>query len=105
MVCISYLDGSSPAHMRYTIRRLRRKLPHARILLGCWMIERDTESLRETVKADVISTSLRDAVKYCVEAALIQEGKDRTNVEKIRDGALIRSRPAAEAESPALHLP
>ena len=60
---------------------------------------------RETVKADVISTSLRDAVKYCVEATLIQEGKDRTNVEKIRDGALIRSRPAAEAESPALHLP
>jgi predicted PurR-regulated permease PerM len=87
MVCISYLDGSSPAHMRYTIRRLRRKLPHAKILLGCWMTDRDTASLGETVKADVISTTLRDTVKHCVEVAVIQEGKDQTNVEKIRDGA------------------
>jgi hypothetical protein len=29
MVCLSYLDIGSPAHMRYAIRRLRRKL-HAR---------------------------------------------------------------------------
>ena len=36
MVCLSYLDASSPAHMRYTIRRMRRRLPQAQILLGCW---------------------------------------------------------------------
>ncbi len=48
MVCVSYLDAGSPAHMRYTIRRLRRRLPKARILLGCWMADADT--LRETVK-------------------------------------------------------
>src|SRR5262249_32834485 len=50
MVCVSYLDTSSPAHMRYTIRRLRRRLPEARILLGCWMADGDT--LRETAKPD-----------------------------------------------------
>lgn len=36
MVCVSYLDTSSPAHMRYIIRRLRRRLPNAKILLCCW---------------------------------------------------------------------
>ena len=77
MVCISYLDGSSPAHMRYTIRRLRRILPHAKILLACWMIEQDLASLRESVKADGIATTLRDAVKHCIEAAVVRDEKDQ----------------------------
>jgi hypothetical protein len=51
MVCVSYLDAGSPAHMRYTIRRLRRRLPKARILLRCWMA--DADALRETAKPDV----------------------------------------------------
>src|ERR1700676_3834236 len=29
IVCLSYLDASSPAHSRYSVRRLRRKLPKA----------------------------------------------------------------------------
>ena len=37
MICVSYLDASSLAHMRYTIRRLCRRFPKARIMLGCWM--------------------------------------------------------------------
>jgi len=36
MVCLSYLDAGSPARMRYAIRRMRRRLPQAQILLGCW---------------------------------------------------------------------
>jgi hypothetical protein len=39
MVFLSYLDAGSPAHMRYTVRRLRRKLPGAQIVLGCWAAE------------------------------------------------------------------
>ncbi len=27
IVCLIYLDVSGPAHMRYSVRRLRRKLP------------------------------------------------------------------------------
>jgi predicted PurR-regulated permease PerM len=69
MVCVSYLDASSPAHMRYTIRRMRRKLPNAQILLGCWMADADAETLRDTAKADAVVTSLRDAVKLCLAAA------------------------------------
>jgi hypothetical protein len=69
MVCLSYLDAGSPARMRYAIRRMRRKLPEAQILLGCWMADIDTATLREIVKADVVATRLREAVKLCLEAA------------------------------------
>ena len=69
----SYLDTSSPAHIRYIIRRLRRKLPNARILLGCWMADNDTVRLRDAVKADAVATSLRDAVRLCIEAAHVHE--------------------------------
>jgi predicted PurR-regulated permease PerM len=67
MVCVSYLDGRSPAHMRYTIRRLRRRLPQARVLLGCWMADVDT--LIETAKPDDVAGTLRDAVRLCLKAA------------------------------------
>ena len=32
-VCLVYLDAEAPAHMRYSVRRLRRKLPKATIIL------------------------------------------------------------------------
>lgn len=68
MVCVSYLDASSPAHMRYTIRRLRRRLPQARVMLGCWVADIDP-TLRDTTKCDLIAGTLRDALRLCVEAA------------------------------------
>ena len=73
MVCISYLDISgTPSHLRYLIRRMRRKLPHAPILVGLW--PSDDEVLKEArvraiIGADYYVTSLREAVSYCVEAA------------------------------------
>jgi predicted PurR-regulated permease PerM len=71
MVCVSYLDASSPAHMRYTIRRLRRRLPQARIMLGCWVANIDP-ALRDTAKSDIIASTLRDALRLCVEEARTQ---------------------------------
>ena len=67
IVCVSYLDTSSPARMRYTIRRLRRRLPQARIILGCWMA--DVDNLRDAVKPDDVAVTLRDALRLCLEAA------------------------------------
>ena len=72
IVCLVYLDASGPAHMRYSVRRLRRKLPKATIILGCWIKEIDPaalEKLREGAKADLVAASLGDAVKLCIEAA------------------------------------
>jgi hypothetical protein len=69
MVCLSYFDASSPAHMRYAIRRIRRRLPHARILVGCWRTDTDPTLLRDTSKSDAVATSLREAVKLCLGEA------------------------------------
>ena len=71
IVCLVYMDASGPAHMRYSVRRLRRKLPQATIILGCWMKDMDPaalESLREGAKADLAATSLGGALKLCIEA-------------------------------------
>lgn len=70
IVCLVYLDASSPAHMRYSVRRLRRKLPNATIMLGCWMKETDAaalEQLRDGAKADLVAASLGEALKLCIE--------------------------------------
>ena len=71
IVCLVYMDASGPAHMRYSVRRLRRKLPKATIILGCWMKDMDPaalESLREGAKADLAAATLGGALKHCIEA-------------------------------------
>jgi hypothetical protein len=71
VVCLVYLDASGPGHMRYAVRRLRRKLPKATIILGCWMKDMDPaalEQLRDGAKADMAAASLGEAVKMCIEA-------------------------------------
>ena len=71
IVCLVYLDATAPAHMRYSVRRLRRKLPQATIILGCWMRDIDPEGLerlRDGAKADLVAGSLGEAVKLCIEA-------------------------------------
>lgn len=71
IVCLIYLDASGPAHMRYSVRRLRRKLPEATILLGCWVEGIDQsalQSLREGAKADLVAGTLGETVRLCIEA-------------------------------------
>ena len=69
LVCLSYLDGMSAASIRYTIRRMRRKLPNATMVLGCWT-EADPAHLQDLVKADVAVNTLREALAYTVRAAV-----------------------------------
>jgi predicted PurR-regulated permease PerM len=88
IVCLVYLDASGPAHMRYSVRRLRRKLPKATIILGCWVKDIDPAALelvREGAKADLAAASLGDAVKLCIEA---------TGVKDRRHAASKREKPA-----------
>ena len=78
IVCLVYLDPSGPVHMRYSVRRLRRKLPKATIVLGCWMKDIDSaalEQIRVSAKADLVAASLGEAVKLCIEA--VGEKSDR----------------------------
>ncbi len=70
-VCLIYLDSSGPAHMRYSVRRLRRKLPKATIILGCWVKDIDPdalEALRDNAKADLVAGNPGETVKLCIEA-------------------------------------
>ena len=71
LVCLSYLDTQKPAHLHYSVKRLRRKLPQAIIMLACWKVEgtAEREALRLSAKADLVAGSLRDAVMLCLEAA------------------------------------
>jgi predicted PurR-regulated permease PerM len=69
LACVSVLDTRSPTHIRYAIRRLRRKLPNAPIILGCWLTETDPTALAALVKADGGAGTLRDVLKLCLDRA------------------------------------
>src|SRR5919201_1059011 len=69
LVCLSYLDATSLAHMRYTIRRKRRRLPGAQVLLACWKADVDPAALRDSTQADAAATTLPEAARFCLEAA------------------------------------
>jgi predicted PurR-regulated permease PerM len=76
VICLVYLDASGPAHMRYSVRRLRRKLPTATIILCCWFREIDPaalELLREGAKADLVAANLGDAIKLCIGAMGVED--------------------------------
>ncbi|MBB5046577.1 putative PurR-regulated permease PerM [Rhodopseudomonas rhenobacensis] len=80
LVCLSYLDSSSSAHLRYAVRRLRRKMPGVKIMLGCWNIDGDAgqlEALRDAADADFAAATLHDATAICIaEASLIKPAPD-----------------------------
>ena len=74
MVCISYLDiAGTPAHLRYLMQRLRRKLPKGTpILVGLWPAEDAalTDQMVQTeIGADYYTGSLRDTVDTCLKVA------------------------------------
>ena len=85
IICLVYMDATGPAHMRYSVRRLRRKIPKATIILGCWMKEMDPaalEQLRESAKADLAAASLGEAIKLCIEATGVEsQGREREQEE------------------------
>jgi predicted PurR-regulated permease PerM len=73
MVCVSYLGISgNSAHLRYLMRRLRKRLPEAQFLVGLWpaqdQILKDPH-LRQTVGADYYVSTLHEAVEACLAAA------------------------------------
>ena len=73
MVCLCYLEiGGTPSHLRYLLRRLRGRLPAARLLVGLWPTEQailTDDRLRAALGADLYTCSLGEAVEACLEAA------------------------------------
>ncbi len=66
IVCLCYLDCSA-AHVRFMARRIRQRLPHAKIVLGCWLA--DDPSAADALHVDHVATTLHETVRFCLEAA------------------------------------
>ena len=67
-ICVCYIESASAAQIGYAVRRLRRKVPQAFILialLGNYGLTQDTDQLRQASNADAIETSL-DGVRDCL---------------------------------------
>jgi hypothetical protein len=65
IVCLSLISTSSPARARYLVRRIRRRAPLARILVGCWGSPTPAlsgEELAQAISAQAVVYSLPDAV-------------------------------------------
>jgi predicted PurR-regulated permease PerM len=70
IVCLSYLNAKNPAQIRYAVRRLRRKIPKARILVGRWgslETAEETGAEQDGSGADMFAHSLREATRLCIE--------------------------------------
>jgi predicted PurR-regulated permease PerM len=74
LVCLSYLGaGANAAHVRYLVRRLRRILPEgATVLVGFWCDGGGAGALKAlevTAAADAYATTLKQAARFCIDAA------------------------------------
>ena len=72
VVCLSYLDlGSSAAHLRHSIKRIRRQIADATLVVGLWGLAdgENREHLQTTTAADYYVSSLREALSLCLDAA------------------------------------
>ncbi len=75
VACISYLEPDGYANARFLIRRLRRRAPHIKIMLGFWSMTAEAAlhsgALEET-GADALATSLKHARESI--ARVIEDG-------------------------------
>lgn len=78
LVCVGYLDASKSAYIRLALRRLRRAMPHGKIMLGLWNEENEgaVEALASAARADLTALTLRAAVEACAAEARIMDGAE-----------------------------
>ena len=72
LALLSYLEPGGLTNARYLVRRLRRKLPRARIVLGFWTFDAEAATALDAVTVtgcDAVVTSLHEAVTLIVAAA------------------------------------
>jgi len=65
-ICLSYVEPGGLANARYLVRRLHRRLPGARVLVGFWTLDEDSPKARDGARqigADRVVTSLRAAIE------------------------------------------
>ncbi|HET7851617.1 MAG TPA: hypothetical protein VFK91_02570, partial [Methyloceanibacter sp.] len=108
LVCLSYFGASAhAAHVRYLVRRLRRILPDgATVLVGFWADEGGgaaLKSLEATADADAYATTLKEAARFCIDAARGREpGKSEAKSAAAKDDRAPKDgkAPPAKAQKP-----
>ena len=68
-VCVLYLDVRSAAAIRYSVRRLRRKLPRTPVGVCIWG-SANLSLIAEQARADVTIGSIREAIEFCIAPPL-----------------------------------
>jgi hypothetical protein len=72
VVAIAYLElAGAPAELRYLIKRLRQRAPHARIIVGLWPegeAALSDDNIQRAVGADQFASSLRTATEAVLRA-------------------------------------
>jgi hypothetical protein len=70
LICLSYVNPRATQHAHRLTRRLRHHFgDRARIMVGLWAAEpqQDREELLQAMSADMLATSLRQAVRQIEE--------------------------------------
>ena len=72
VVCLVHMGDEVSSHTRFAIRRLKRKMPKARVMLCWWsgrIDEEAAEQRRLEVRADLVATSPSHALTILLDAA------------------------------------
>ncbi|RYE32406.1 MAG: AI-2E family transporter [Hyphomicrobiales bacterium] len=82
LICLCYLTAGNTVHMRYAVKRLRRRLPSACIVLASLATEDGMSSGLTDVPADEIASTLREVSSACLSRAT--QPIDASTLEKDR---------------------
>ena len=73
-ICVSFMDATSPAHVRHAVKKLRRKAPSAAIVVGLWNATLDeVRALSGETQGVTVSRSLREVTEAALKAAIPAE--------------------------------
>ncbi len=96
-VVLSYLNADSLAHARFLVRRLRRRLPEATIVVAFWAFPSEEAAGRDPLEAtgaDHVATSLVEAIG-AVAASLSPELAEAGKIEPKRIAKGLRALPSS----------
>jgi predicted PurR-regulated permease PerM len=74
MICISYVAEAKPSQVRFTVGRIRRRLPGVKILLGLWNLgpnNPDAERIKTQSGGDFIAFSFQEALSIIQKQARV----------------------------------
>lgn len=99
IICLSYVGADVGAvRVRYAIRRLRRRLPDAKIMVGFWRSDAEVASeLCTQTRADFCATRLAEAVEFCVDEAKAASAAASAPSTAANDPSQARPEPVREA--------